>query len=154
MTTRTHGEGGGSNNWPRERRLIVVGFAVASVIMLLVGAESYLETIRVADAAAARKRSFEVQVVLADTAARLVDELFGMANASQNPELTLQAHHAAWPSLMVGGDLAAARHHIDKGLALYRREAHGHQALQYGGHDPEAPRAVAAAVDALLGVGL
>jgi predicted ATPase len=69
-------------------------------------------------------------------AARLVDELFGMANASQNPELTLQAHHAAWPSLMVGGDLAAARHHIDKGLALYRREAHGHQALQYGGHDP------------------
>jgi class 3 adenylate cyclase/tetratricopeptide (TPR) repeat protein len=70
------------------------------------------------------------------TAARLVDELFGMANTSQNPELTLQAHHAAWSSLMVGGDLAAARHHIEKGLALYRRESHGQQALQYGGHDP------------------
>jgi hypothetical protein len=66
-------------------------------------------------------------------AARLVDELFGMANASQNPELTLQAHHAAWPSLMVGGDLAAARHHIDKGLALYRREAHGHQPCNTAG---------------------
>jgi class 3 adenylate cyclase/tetratricopeptide (TPR) repeat protein len=70
------------------------------------------------------------------TAARLVDELFGMANTSRNSELTLQAHHAAWSSFMVGGDLAAARHHIEKGVALYRREAHGQQALQYGGHDP------------------
>ncbi|MBV9531068.1 MAG: AAA family ATPase [Bradyrhizobium sp.] len=70
------------------------------------------------------------------TAARLVDELFAMANTSQNSELTLQAYHAAWPSFMVAGELAAARHHIEKGVALYRREAHGQQALQYGGHDP------------------
>jgi len=70
------------------------------------------------------------------TAARLVDELFGMANASGNSELALQAHHAAWPSLMVTGALAIARRHIEKGVALYRREAHGQQALQYGGHDP------------------
>ena len=70
------------------------------------------------------------------SAARLVDELFGMANASGNSELTLQAHHAAWPSFMTAGDLATARHHIEKGVALYRREAHGQQALQYGGHDP------------------
>jgi predicted ATPase len=70
------------------------------------------------------------------TAARLVVELFGMANTSGNPELALQAHHAAWPSFMVAGALATARHHIEKGVALYRREAHGRQALQYGGHDP------------------
>ena len=70
------------------------------------------------------------------SAARLVDELFGMANASGNSELTLQVHHAAWPSFMTAGDLATARHHIEKGVALYRREAHGQQALQYGGHDP------------------
>ena len=37
---------------------------------------------------------------------------------------------------MTAGDLAKARHHIEKGVALYRREAHGQQALQYGGHDP------------------
>jgi PAS domain S-box-containing protein len=73
MTTGTHGQGGESNGWPRERRLIVVGFVVAAVIMLLVGWESYRDTIRVADAAAARKHSFEVRGVLADTAARLVD---------------------------------------------------------------------------------
>ncbi|WP_407180472.1 adenylate/guanylate cyclase domain-containing protein [Bradyrhizobium sp. STM 3562] len=70
------------------------------------------------------------------TAARLVDELFGMANTSGNSELALQAHHAAWPSFMVTGRLATARHHIERGVGLYRREAHGRQALQYGGHDP------------------
>jgi class 3 adenylate cyclase/tetratricopeptide (TPR) repeat protein len=70
------------------------------------------------------------------TAARLVDELFGMANTSGKTELTLQAHHAAWPSFWVAGALATARDHIQKGIALYRREAHRLQALQYGGHDP------------------
>jgi class 3 adenylate cyclase/tetratricopeptide (TPR) repeat protein len=70
------------------------------------------------------------------TAARLVDELFGMAKTSGNTELALQAHHAAWPSFWVAGALATARDHIQKGVALYRREAHRLQALQYGGHDP------------------
>lgn len=70
------------------------------------------------------------------TAARLVDELFGMANTSPNSELALQAHHAAWPTLWVTGALGRARDHIQKGVALYRREAHRLQALQYGGHDP------------------
>ena len=70
------------------------------------------------------------------TAGRLVDELFGMANTSGDSALTLQAHHAAWPVFLVTGALATARHHIAGGLALYRRETHGEQALQYGGHDP------------------
>jgi class 3 adenylate cyclase/tetratricopeptide (TPR) repeat protein len=70
------------------------------------------------------------------TAARLVDELFGMANISPNSELALQAHHAAWSSFWIAGALAKARDHIQKGVALYRRELHGQQALQYGGHDP------------------
>ena len=70
------------------------------------------------------------------TAGRLVDELLGMANTSGDTALTLQAHHAAWPNFMVTGPLATARHHIACGLALYRRDSHGEQALQYGGHDP------------------
>ena len=37
---------------------------------------------------------------------------------------------------MVTGALATARHHIACGLALYRRDTHGEQALLYGGHDP------------------
>jgi predicted ATPase len=70
------------------------------------------------------------------TAGRLVDELIGMANTSGDSALKLQAHHAAWASLLVTGPLATARHHVACGLALYRRDTHGEQALQYGGHDP------------------
>jgi predicted ATPase/class 3 adenylate cyclase len=70
------------------------------------------------------------------SAKRLVDELFEMATTSEDSALTLQAHHAAWPTCMVIGPLAEARHHVARGLALYRRDAHGEHALQYGGHDP------------------
>jgi class 3 adenylate cyclase/predicted ATPase len=70
------------------------------------------------------------------TAGRLVDELIGMANTSGDAALKLQAHHAAWPNFWATGPLATARHHIACGLALYRRDSHGKQALQYGGHDP------------------
>ena len=70
------------------------------------------------------------------SAKRLLDELFEMANTSEDSALTLQAHHAAWPTFMVVGPLADARDHVARGLSLYRRDAHGEHALQYGGHDP------------------
>jgi predicted ATPase len=70
------------------------------------------------------------------TAGRLLDELFSFADTSRSDALKLQAHHAAWPTLMVTGSLEQARSHIADGLALYRREAHGSQAFQYGSHDP------------------
>jgi predicted ATPase len=70
------------------------------------------------------------------TAGRLLDELFNVADTSQDDALKLQAHHAAWPTLMVTGSLEQARSHIADGLALYRREAHATQAFQYGSHDP------------------
>jgi predicted ATPase len=70
------------------------------------------------------------------TAGRLLDELFSVAATSRNDALKLQAHHAAWPTLMVTGSLEQARSHIADGLALYRREAHATQAFQYGSHDP------------------
>lgn len=73
MTTGSHGQGDVNPGWPRERRFIVVGFVAAAAIMLLVGGESYRDTIRVADADALRKHSIEIQAILADTAARLVD---------------------------------------------------------------------------------
>ena len=62
-------------------------------------------------------------------------ELFGMTDTNGNSALKLQTHHAAWPFFMVTGALAKARDHVSKGLALYRRDTHGEQALQYGGHD-------------------
>jgi predicted ATPase len=69
------------------------------------------------------------------TASRLVDELFELARDDGDSGLMLQAHHAAWPTFMVAGAIATARQHAAGGLALYRRDAHGEQALQYHGHD-------------------
>ena len=69
-------------------------------------------------------------------AKRLLDELFTIANTTKENALTLQAHHAAWPTFWVTGFLADALRHIDRGLAFYRPDAHSEQAFQYGGHDP------------------
>ncbi|PYU02297.1 MAG: hypothetical protein DMG38_00805 [Acidobacteria bacterium] len=57
----------------RERHLILAGFVAAAAILLVVGWESYRDTIRVAQAAEARKHSFEIHGLLADLAAQLVD---------------------------------------------------------------------------------
>jgi class 3 adenylate cyclase/predicted ATPase len=70
------------------------------------------------------------------TATRLVEELFGLARDQHDPALMLQAHHAAWPTLMSLGTLEKARQHIGDGLALYQRDAHSKHAHLYGGHDP------------------
>ena len=59
-----------------------------------------------------------------------------MAEPLNDPGLTLQAHHCAWATLVIGGDLAGANEHVRQGLELYDRKAHGKHALLYGGHDP------------------
>jgi class 3 adenylate cyclase/tetratricopeptide (TPR) repeat protein len=69
-------------------------------------------------------------------AKRLVGELFSISSSTKESAFTLQAHHAAWPTLWVTGFLAEARQHIASGLTFYRRDAHREQAFQYGGHDP------------------
>jgi len=69
-------------------------------------------------------------------ARRFLDQLFDIANTTNENALALQAHHAAWHTFWVMGSLAEARQHIASGLSFYRREAHGEQAFQYGGHDP------------------
>jgi class 3 adenylate cyclase/predicted ATPase len=66
----------------------------------------------------------------------LVTELFRAAESVDDPGLRLQAHHAAWVTLLWLGEPGAAHDHVTKGLALYDREKHGLHAAQYGGHDP------------------
>jgi len=63
-------------------------------------------------------------------------ELLSIARQLDDPDLHLQAHHAAWPSPMVRGDLTTARDHIEKGLALYDHQRHRDHAFIYMGHDP------------------
>jgi predicted ATPase len=71
-----------------------------------------------------------------ETPEHLVDELFDIARKADDPGLMLQAHHAAWPTVMSRGKFAKAWQHVQAGLGLYRREMHGQHAYVYGGHDP------------------
>jgi tetratricopeptide (TPR) repeat protein len=71
-----------------------------------------------------------------DRRAILVDELFRVAEPLRDTALELQAHHAAWATLIFRGDLLRSREHIRRGLELYDRKLHGDHAVLYGGHDP------------------
>ena len=70
------------------------------------------------------------------TARRLVEDLFSIAEAVNDPAFTLQAHHAAWSTYCSTNALTEVRTHVVNGLALYCLELHGTHALQYGAHDP------------------
>jgi len=59
--------------WKMERHVILWGFVGALAILAFAGWESHRDTVRVAEAASARKHSYEVQRTLDETAARLVD---------------------------------------------------------------------------------
>ena len=90
----------GNTRRPREKHLIYIGFVAAASIMLLVGLESYRDTTRVAEAAAARKRSFDVRALLSDTAARLVDTETGQRGFLLTGDDTyLEPYHAAIKSI-------------------------------------------------------
>jgi predicted ATPase len=72
----------------------------------------------------------------APAAGRLVEELFEIAREQGDPELLLQANHAAWPMVMCRGAFDEAWRQVEEGLALYRRDEYAHHARIYGGHDP------------------
>jgi predicted ATPase len=70
------------------------------------------------------------------TARDIAYELHELARREQDEELLLQAHHAAWPVLLCGGELLRSREHAEQGLVLYNPMEHRSHALRYGGHDP------------------
>jgi PAS domain S-box-containing protein len=85
-----------TTRWPREKRLIQFGLVAAASLLLLVGLESYRDTFRVADAAAARKHSFEIRGLLSDTAARLTDAETGQRGfLLTGDDAYLEPYHAA-----------------------------------------------------------
>jgi class 3 adenylate cyclase len=69
-------------------------------------------------------------------AGALIDELFVLAGEQGSEELALQAHHAAWMTSFLKGDLQATQRSIQVGIPLYRPDIYQHHALLYGGHDP------------------
>jgi class 3 adenylate cyclase/predicted ATPase len=71
-----------------------------------------------------------------DGATKISQQLFHIARKLDDPELLLQAHHAAWPTSMLQGDPSASCSSIDHGLAIYDEARHRHHAQIYMGHDP------------------
>jgi predicted ATPase len=70
-----------------------------------------------------------------DSGVAMGEALLAEAQADGDADHELQARHALWSSRIFRGDLEAACHHIDHGLALYEVGRHGTQALTFGGHD-------------------
>ena len=72
------------------------------------------------------------------TAIELGEQCLQAAQAAQDPELLLQAHHALWPARLWRGDFVAAYEHQEHGMALYDASQHHTHTVRYGGHDPGA----------------
>jgi class 3 adenylate cyclase/predicted ATPase len=63
-------------------------------------------------------------------------EIFRIARKLNDPELTLQAHHAAGPLRWVRGFYSDASEHFESCLALYDEDHHAQHRYRYMGHDP------------------
>jgi PAS domain S-box-containing protein len=107
-------------HWETEKRWILAGFIVSAFILAFVGWESYRGTIRTAEAADARKHSFEIQLGLDGVAARLVDAETGQRGyLLTGDQAYLEPYHGAIKSLgqlmnqvkqLVAGDPVQMKH--------------------------------------------
>jgi predicted ATPase len=69
-------------------------------------------------------------------ARELAYRLLEQAEHVGDPSFLLQAHHAAWSTLNLMGETAAAREHVERGWSIYDPQAHGSHTFLFGGHDP------------------
>jgi len=87
-----------------------------------------------------------------DQSDEISDEIFRIAQKLDDPELTLQAHHAAAPLRWVRGFHSEANRHFESCLGLYDEERHAQHRYLYMGHDPAVcAMAVGASVKWALG---
>ena len=66
----------------------------------------------------------------------LGEQLLSLAQRLHYPDILLEAHHTLWTTLLAGGELAAARAHLEQGKKLYDPQRHRTHAALYSGHDP------------------
>jgi hypothetical protein len=59
-----------------------------------------------------------------------------LAATLNDPDLQLQAHHAAWTTQFFQRRYQACLKHAERGVALYDINRHSGHALRFGGHDP------------------
>ena len=71
-----------------------------------------------------------------DQATQKAMHILDLAKDLGNLDLELEAHHSLWGTFSLTGDLAATRHHAERGIELYQFEQHGDLGFVYGNHDP------------------
>jgi DNA-binding NtrC family response regulator/tetratricopeptide (TPR) repeat protein len=71
-------------------------------------------------------------------ALEIAERLLGLAEADENSDRLLQAHHSVWATLGSTGEAARALPYCERGLALYDPSRHASHVFAYGGHDPGA----------------
>lgn len=71
-----------------------------------------------------------------DQATQKAEHILDLAKDLGNLDLELEAHHSLWGTYSLTGDLAATRHHAERGIDLYQFEQHGDFGFVYGNHDP------------------
>lgn len=71
-----------------------------------------------------------------DHADEISSDLRRIADELHDPEITLQVHHATWPTRWLRGHFLDASREIDAGMALYDEHRHRHHRYVYLGHDP------------------
>lgn len=65
------------------------------------------------------------------------DKLQQLAEAIDDPDLKLQAHHCQWTTRFHYANHRDAQGYLEQGLGLYDSSRHRHHAAEYGGHDPK-----------------
>ena len=71
-----------------------------------------------------------------DRSSGTVRRMFEISSAANDDALTLQALHASWAEAFTRGQIDDAVAAAEKGLAIYRPDAHHEMAFRYGNHDP------------------
>ena len=75
---------------------------------------------------------------MAVVARPLSDKLLQVTARGADDGLRLQAHHSAWSTRWMSGELTKAHAHTQEGCRLYDLERHASHRHTYGGHDPGA----------------
>jgi predicted ATPase len=71
-----------------------------------------------------------------DRADQISEEILRIACELNDPEIALQAHHAAYPMRWARGLYSEASKHIEDCIALYDEKRHARHRYHYIGHDP------------------
>jgi predicted ATPase/class 3 adenylate cyclase len=95
--------------------------------------------------------SFHVSRLESQATRELADQIFSLAQRSQDPGLLLEAHRVLGQTMYFFGEPAPAREHLEQGMALYDPQQHRTHAFVYGQDPGVLCRSIVAVTTWLLG---